>query len=514
MIHSKNLQSKLTPYSDSTMVPPGLKKQANISKKTCTFTPELIKQAAQPTYTYMSTQKKSVKAKVPISVNVRFPVSRKMETANYAEKMIDEDMSWNFVYSPETVASHIRLQYTDKVSNVMYLPNNHVAVISKDYFQNVFYIVSKANNDGYIFYYRNEKWKDNDIALLFAVKNSNINKNMKYGYGYLVGNKLFFINMVGDDGMVLEINEYDQCLNGNMNNYIVTSNTNMILINSSDIADLIFFIMKTTTNIDSIRKLTDQLVSKKYYVNTHKPFLRFGLLFENILVQPPIQNYSYVYDIFSKCNTEYFNYKMPTFQKNLKDLGESFKLIYREENKQGMSAFIANFIDNAKKSISYELTLIIIRYKKKPRERRLLFNRYPDHPYINLLKIVYNKIKLMNLGDNAKGLYVAIINIIGSDRKDTVFDDLMLTMMNALARRSEILCDAFKIYLLSEPESIQSSVITEPVNINSINTLKPNPQAISKYVGPKTYASDYYPFKIFSVKLFYLEHILKLNTQI
>lgn len=301
--------------------------------------------------------------------------------------------------------------------------------------------------------------------------------NKRRYFGVLINHNLKIIKCILPSGEVKVCNKKDVIDQDNFKNILIPTTTGGVVhINSTSFNDLIFSTFKFSNCENETYNILNKLVSPGYYQNLKSAIQDFEEKFRRIKSLNPIIHYSEIYNYFRKFDTEFFNNKMGQFQNEIMEMFKEFDHVFGENsNPYKQAYFIANFINNLKKDLCIELNLVYYRLRDFPKQRTEIYHKYRKHPYIKLLKIIHQRFL-----DGNKRRYVCFNEIyqMFSDDNLVVYDKLTTITKNAIASRSQLFCFAYQQFL------------------------------DSKYIKRKYRAKyDYFPFKIFSSRMFIMEHM-------
>lgn len=434
------------------------------------------------------------------------------------------------IYNPIKLNSIINIAYcsNDEIdqdyADFIFLDHpyqNFVPIISNENKQNLFIIVLEEKTGKWIFYHANKKWnskfaKQKILNILINAKET-FNDMTEYNYrmflnsmgcvGTINYDKIDIVQFIDGVKMVPNFFAYNKLdlknhvlyklsLFGhktipiiNYSNMLVSTKTGLIELNSTSFIDLVFSTIGVSKSNDHTRELIDVLVTPEYLKNLYPTFQIFKDNFEMIQNITPKQNYKLVYDLSKNNDTDYFNLKIEFFKQEVIDTFKKFKEIYHNPDifeSEKISIFIANFINALKKDLVTELSIIYHRLRHFPTERIKLYKKYYWHPYVKLIKIIHRN--YLNSGNKNNRFIGAndIYKILEQKNDLFIYNDITITLKEAIKRRSELFVFMYELYLESKAKSIK-------------------PKYKTKY--------NYFPFKIYSSKLFMMEHILSNQSQ-
>ena len=276
-------------------------------------------------------------------------------------------------------------------------------------------------------------------------------------------------------------------------------------VNSASDIDLIFTTMKFSQTKEHIDAIFKSFAIESFNENIKPAFDSF---FKRVSIcenAPPLPSYSEIYGQTSLNDPQYHSYRMSKF----KDLAIKFFSEARRINESGSrkekASFIASFIHNLKDDIAYELYTVYQRLRLYPQERQEIYARCDNHPYVGLIKTAHSffktkfEVKRFN-PKNTRKYFKKLIDVIintglnqesmgdsGFDPriefspKPQVYDEEVIKLISALKMRSSIFLPSYNAFR----ESVDSKT-----------------KSLYSFDYP------YYPFKIYSLELFIMEHIL------
>jgi hypothetical protein len=274
-----------------------------------------------------------------------------------------------------------------------------------------------------------------------------------------------------------------------LNNYsdmIIPVNGAIVHLNPPTFVDLVFTTLKLVNGLEKTNEVIEILLSQIYLENTVAAFSDFETSFNNIQEINPKPEYNQIYQLFNKYDKEYYDTKMKCFHNEVLKMFSESKIIFDPKNirRDSIGGFIANFINLLGQDIALELCIIYHRFKHFPMERVKLYQKYPNHPYIILIKLIYN-----SYFKNKKTVkkYISpeeILQIIRNNQNTDSHNYLISILIEGIRRRSELFVFMYSLFLDTSAKKIK-------------------PKYKTKY--------NYFPFKIFSSRLFIMEHMLLNN---
>ena len=223
-------------------------------------------------------------------------------------------------------------------------------------------------------------------------------------------------------------------------------------LNSSSYIDFMFYILKTGLFID--RHYT--LINKDLTKGARKDFKNhISILNSN----RPKDEYCTLYQYMNK--EKGYDAKMKIFQDNVMKILSNKTTIY-------------DFIIKFKKDLCLELNNIYHRMRCFPNERKIIYEKYHNHPYIKLIKLLHK-----NFLTQHKPITEDIVSelLFESSEPYVIYDNIIYTLIDGLKRRSELFNTFYHLHINSKKGKYRS-----------------------RY--------RHYSFRIFSETLFVMEHLL------
>lgn len=328
----------------------------------------------------------------------------------------------------------------------------------------------------------------------------------------------------------------------------------LIYFNSSDPMDLILSCLKfcsdrtgdtncasridKTTGVNRISHSDDynnivdmikMLWSDKYYHNIIPMINNLELSLNKIRDSDCLPAYKTIYKYFKLHDREYYEskihglhkevYRFLNFPKENSDkkpnktsdnLGGTVRTSQADQNAK--IKFLIDLISGIKNDLSMELVLIYHRFRLHPIEKEVLAKNHPNHPYLTIFKILQNKFselkknksqlnKPTNLRSdsrsdsrseirNDKSVRRVDLEVVRStfftrtnNDNFVVNDEYINLLLSAMRFRSDIFDMLYQAYLNSYTNHMHSRFKTE---------------------------HDYFPFKVFSARLYVFEHLLRM----
>lgn len=326
----------------------------------------------------------------------------------------------------------------------------HLAIITPDNLE----IIQSINSEGYCHNY-----------LLGIAKHYNPIKNIYYDKYFVTNEKYICENIKPVK---------------NFNDIVAFSETKgIIYLNSTDCFDLINCLLFTPSDSD-LSYLVAVLVSESYRNVTCLAFQDFISKFIDIQNQNPLYRYTEIYHLYQEHDNEYFQKKIGIFQQQITNILENVKSISHTD----LGTSITEFIINCRRDFCIELSTLYHRYRHYVHEREYIYKKYPDHPYIKILKLLHQKY----IETKEKITSDLIFDILFGNNSNSaryfhtysIYNEYSNLVISAIQNRSLVFHDAYKKY----SESIECNIA---------------PKFLTNY--------NYYPFKVFSPYLFIMEHL-------
>lgn len=370
---------------------------------------------------------------------------------------------------------------------------------------NLFYLSFDRIIQKWRFYHFNEYWDflfDNeDILLMFSDYKDCLEKNIKGYMGVFKDQRISMLYYLDNTGnpyfnsnfdtwidfrknilfIKKEINNildtYEKPIE-NYNDIIIPIYNGLLHLNPKSVNDLIFSsltIFNCNQNIDETMKI---FISDNYYRHLEPTIQCFKANIQKIQFIKPKSFYSEIYKLIMENDKKYFDGKMKQFQKQVITIFKNLEK-FGPDKKELMANVISDFIINLKNDFAKEISIIYHRLRHYPNERLALYKKYPNHPYIKLIKMVHQFYKKESFK------YITNIEIHTflekSDINFIIYDEKTSLIMDTIMHRSELFVFMYNQYLNTTAQKIK-------------------PKYQIKY--------NYFPFKVFSPYLFIMEHIL------
>lgn len=238
------------------------------------------------------------------------------------------------------------------------------------------------------------------------------------------------------------------------NDYIMMTKYGLLHVNPpSEIDMMMSFLMYHT-----------EKVSMKFFINRffgmkNNPCINFLTKLKKLNTVHPNNEYKNIFHLVQTHENAYFNRFMTHFQAEIVQLINSTDTEWKQSQ---------NFGKNLKKDFAYEITNLYHRLLLFPHEKEMLYQRYPHHPYIELLQMIFK---------TGCYHYESVYRFLEHSKTRK----FQLLLINAIGRRSKIFDFYYNLYLNSNRTKIH-------------------------LVYPDTF--NYFPFRIFSPYLFLMEHII------
>lgn len=400
------------------------------------------------------------------------------------------------VFDPVIVNASIKRIYCDKFDIIQYLNHNLVELcFYNDPYEHcvpvvpcndvkTFFLIKIDDKKSCTFYHANLDWltddnlvkclldeidfsdcqfisaygiiPNNELEIIHYVYPNDKNRANFYSYYYLDldNNNIYQKTKCADTGFyeyqILQKTDYD--------NLLVACRDGMIYLNSENFTDLIFYTMNQKNDL-----------SKKYNINMNAALFNLKNMIKAIQEKTPKENYAWIHHFFQINDNQYYTKKINHFQSKIISI---FKDIHEKDHFD-----LQRFANLFCRDMIHEIYLIYHRWRCYPSERLEMYHKFPEHPYIKLIKMVHQ----LYLDTKNHITVDFILSRIQQNKYFVHYDDFIITLIEAASSRSELFVDAYGAYHSTK----QSKII------------------------PKYYCkTDYYPFKIFSVGLFLMEHML------
>ena len=425
------------------------------------------------------------------------------------------------IYDPSIINSLIRIAYCEtttffdknnNLTNTNYFPI--VLIRNKN---NIFYLHFDQNKARWMFYHSDADlitpYNKNIIHILLLNKEyiKSFDKRSKY-YGVIIGNNLEITHHVEPDNIggpdllsyafdvkqneiceknysVMSINTFPKNISdckGNLildDDILIASIEGFINLKSSSFVDLIFSVIMSGGTQYNSNTIAEILTASPYLEKLIPAFDHFKRKFQTIHGMNPKEAYVNIYKLYMNNDNKYFNKKMLIFQSEIMKTANDLESVIGSHQRTSCDdpgcpevSIISDFIYCIKKDMSLEFLFIYQRLRNYPHERIALYKKYPYHPYIVLIKMIHQYFSSNKISYSFIGLE-SIYRFIENNN----FKKISPILIQAIANRSEIFVFLYDLYMLSKYKNIK------PI-----------------YKSHK----NYFPFKIFSTKLFLAEHML------
>lgn len=383
---------------------------------------------------------------------------------------------------------------------------------------NLFYLTFDHDLNKWMIYHNNSHWTENNILECFTKNCQNVDileKKSSSFIGFVINGRPEITQSIKEKGAntfnwlcysfvdfknnLIYTREFSAC--GNFCRYVATPIENhrdiIVMSNSGSGAplthlnpqspiDMIFSTLKLGKSLKHTRLIMDTLFSEKYLINLLPTIDAFWYGFEKSRRIKPKEQYSKIYQLFDKHDKEYFDFKMGSFEKEVVQMYEEFGNSFRNDelNPETFAIFMTNFIENLKKDLFIELCCLYQRLRLFPNERIILYRKFPNHPYVKIVKMIHRYYL-----DNGK--YISnvlsfkdidgLFEKYGRSYEMPLYDQFVSELLGAITQRSDIFVFMYNTYL----DTCRAGI-------------KPNHKT----------SYDYFPLKVFSAKLFVMEHLL------
>lgn len=236
----------------------------------------------------------------------------------------------------------------------------------------------------------------------------------------------------------------------------------LISINSSSGVDLIKIVITYGRDKDHIDGLVDCIFEESYLEHTYPTICHLTNLFNRIQQLDAIPTYVKLYEYYSTIDTDYYVKNIDTFKLYLTD----FFAKITSDNLTDVRDIIINFISKFKSQISIELAMVYHWLRLRPQTRIQIYRRFPNHPYIQLIKLLHKSWKEQSTTHSLDAKFVYA-------------------------------------YLTAEP------ILTGNITPLLFEAVKFRHQLFNIFIEFKD--SQYLPFKIFFDKIFLMEHLFNLK---
>jgi len=264
---------------------------------------------------------------------------------------------------------------------------------------------------------------------------------------------------------------------------IIPTENGLVHINPLSSKDFIFTNMLIAKSDNQASEMICELLSERYYHHLKPTIENFCNNMVKIQSTKSKESYNEIYNLFKKHDKEYFDEKMTSLQKKALNIFTDCQKYNNSNQADNMAKFIVEFIISLKRDFSYELSTVYHRLLHYPNERIKLYQAYPDHPYIKLLKMVHRH--FVNKYGKQSNKFISSTDITDFLEKNymdlVIYDEKTMLFVDAMSRRSDIFVYMYNLYL----NTISSDI---------------KPKYKTKY--------NFFAFKVFSPFLFIMEHML------
>lgn len=254
----------------------------------------------------------------------------------------------------------------------------------------------------------------------------------------------------------------------------------VILVNSSAYVFLIASLFRTSQSYDHLSIILDCLFDQRYFVHLRSAFYNLFFDIEVTQYSNPIPEYDKIYSLFNLHDPMYSTSGHKRLQTEIVDFFSGFN----SSDDKAKVCFI-DLMYGVKRDLCLELHNVYHRLRNFPHERRAIYKQFGNHPYVKLIKHLHQKLitekSVSAITPDAVWAYFTI-----SPTTDTFVchDELMLLIMAASKHRHQLFVSMYELFLATTRAQIKPKY---------------------KYSGKK-----YFPFKIFSSKLFLFGHLLNI----
>jgi hypothetical protein len=372
--------------------------------------------------------------------------------------------------SKDEIAIHTSLDFAYCENKIPFVRNANRSLL---YFTEYDFV-----NKKWIYYHCNPNHSDDKI-ILDEYKKKESNK-----YFCILRDELIpFLTIESDtisfNSRVCEF--YDPCESMSVFSdiFVFDNNGAIVHINPSSYFDLIFATIRTNNNFANTKNMFQVFFSEENELFLENAKTNFNADFGKVSKIKPMPDYVSIHGLFMNHDKEYYDNKMQTFNDEVMQFLNEFNEAYKTPT--GIVDFVTKFIYGVKKDIMLEICTVYHRFINFPKERILLFKRYPNHPFVKLLKIVHKQYE-----DGGKIYLDAehVGNLFQSKENDyVIYNEITHLLSESIKTRSQLFVPVYSLYLESQKKHIK-------------------PKYKTKY--------NYFPFKVFSAKLFILEHLMNM----
>jgi len=171
---------------------------------------------------------------------------------------------------------------------------------------------------------------------------------------------------------------------------LIPMNDNLVILEPASSIDLIFKYVKSKNDQKTLENFFDKI--DKQIPNEYQ-LLSIDLKHNFLLVKQslPKIEYNQIYKLFEEHDKIYFNSKMNQFRGSICGFFDQINSAESapSNNSCELNKLMVSFIAKLRLDLCLELSMVYHRLRHFPQERSKLYNKFPNHSYVKLIKFIH-----------------------------------------------------------------------------------------------------------------------------
>ena len=159
----------------------------------------------------------------------------------------------------------------------------------------------------------------------------------------------------------------------------------LVKLNSSAGLDLMKQVIYHTKGLMHTHQFLDCIFGESYLVNMRSSITNLVNIFDRVQHLDTLEEYIALYSHYAMNDSDYYNNQINTFKEKL----TRFFAMITSGNMADVKSALVEFTSEFKSQISVELAMVYHWLRVRPQIRLQIYRKFPNHPYIQLIKNIH-----------------------------------------------------------------------------------------------------------------------------
>lgn len=159
----------------------------------------------------------------------------------------------------------------------------------------------------------------------------------------------------------------------------------LVKLNSSAGLDLMKQVIYHTNGLTHTHQFLDCIFDESYLVNMRPSITNLVDMFNQVQHLDTMEEYVALYSHYAMNDSDYYNNQINTFKEKL----TRFFVMVTSDNLTDVKSALVEFTSDFKSQISVELAMVYHWLRVRPQIRLQIYRKFPNHPYIQLIKNIH-----------------------------------------------------------------------------------------------------------------------------